>query len=300
MAWFRKYIFILVASLFTTSCASFREFFFGTGPAVSVQEKLTITTIPARKEMSRSGDVVFRSLENATLEARDEGFLKELAQGNVPEYERVFRKVRLPIPKGVGLDHIKEAYIWVMPDYLAVGSNRDAVRVPLNPMTAQKLADQFECILPTAKIVDLIYKSAEIKLPPAPKAAGPQMTSIQYYLDHNRSIQSQINGDRFQGKIIAGHKKDVVLTNRLNALPQRVAIYGWHRLNGRPIQPVSLVHGIKYADYSHGIRLIYNQMVVNGSKMSLKDVLKDPKLSILVSDEGPLKRLRVDGSEPGV
>ncbi len=41
------------------------------------------------------------------------------------------------------------------------------------------------------------------------------------------------------GKLIAGHKKDVVITNRLLTMPKRVAIYGWHRPNGSPIQPLA-------------------------------------------------------------
>lgn len=41
--------------------------------------------------------------------------------------------------------------------------------------------------------------------------------------------------------LLAGHKKDLVLTRRLVGRPDRVAIYDWHRLDGRPIHPLSML-----------------------------------------------------------
>ena len=89
--------------------------------------------------------------------------------------------------------------------------------------------------------------------------------------------------------LISGHMKDVVLSNRLFERPDRVAIYGWHRLDGRPIQPLSTVHGVRYADYSHGIRLVWNEVRVDGVSRSIYDVLADSKLAPVLSDEGALR-----------
>ena len=50
--------------------------------------------------------------------------------------------------------------------------------------------------------------------------------------------------------LTAGPRKDLVLTSRLWLDPGKVAIYGWHRARGAPIQPLSTVHGAGYADYS--------------------------------------------------
>lgn len=93
--------------------------------------------------------------------------------------------------------------------------------------------------------------------------------------------------------LIAGHKKDVVVSKRLVQRPDRVAIYGWHRPDGRPIQPLSLVHEASYADYSHGIRWIHGTMFVDGVERPFADVARDPELAALVSDEGPLGAVRV-------
>ena len=65
-----------------------------------------------------------------------------------------------------------------------------------------------------------------------------------------------------------------------------------NRLNGAPIQPLSTVHGACYADYSHGIRLVSETVVVDGKTRSVYDVLLDPVLSKVLSDEGPIPHLR--------
>jgi len=82
------------------------------------------------------------------------------------------------------------------------------------------------------------------------------------------------------------------VTNLLFTSPGRIAIYGWHRLNGAPIQPLSTVHGACYADYSHGIRLVSETVTVDGQSRSAYDVLQDPVLSRALSDEGPIPNLR--------
>ena len=93
------------------------------------------------------------------------------------------------------------------------------------------------------------------------------------------------------GSLTAGDKKDVVLTERLWQNPDRVAIYGWHQSNGKPIQPLSTVHGWHYADYSHGIRLISGQVLVNHRVQSLYSVLEDAHLAAVLSSEGALHRV---------
>jgi hypothetical protein len=88
--------------------------------------------------------------------------------------------------------------------------------------------------------------------------------------------------------LTAGHKKDLVITRQLWSTPGRVAIYGWHRSDGKPIQSLSTVHGARYADYSHGVRLVSQTLFVDGRPARLLDVLADPQLGPLLSDEGPL------------
>ena len=71
---------------------------------------------------------------------------------------------------------------------------------------------------------------------------------------HNDIIEQQLAEHNVSpNALIAGHKKDIVLHDRGSS---RIAIYGWHQSNGRPIQPRSTVHGRDYKDYSQGLRLV--------------------------------------------
>ncbi len=67
--------------------------------------------------------------------------------------------------------------------------------------------------------------------------------------------------------------------------PHRVAIYGWHQLNGQAIQPLYTGHVDWYVDYSHGIRLVYRKIKVDGRWMDYEAVLKNPLLKGLLCDE---------------
>jgi hypothetical protein len=51
------------------------------------------------------------------------------------------------------------------------------------------------------------------------------------------------------------------------------------------------VHGARYADYSHGVRLVSVVAFVNGQARSIFDILEDPSLASIVSDEGPILHL---------
>ena len=80
------------------------------------------------------------------------------------------------------------------------------------------------------------------------------------------------------------------MTNRLATHVGRIAIYGWYRGPGKPIQPLSTVHGANYADYSHGIRLVSGMALIEGKLRSVYDILRDPSTAKVLSDEGPIPR----------
>jgi hypothetical protein len=118
------------------------------------------------------------------------------------------------------------------------------------------------------------------------------MRSTTYYQNHNRKIAEQrVAHDIALGSLVAGHKKDVVITNRLARMSDRIAIYGWQRPGGIPIQPLSTVHGAGYADYSHGIRLVSDIVLIDGKLRSVYDVLQDPQMASVLSEEGPIYHL---------
>jgi hypothetical protein len=89
----------------------------------------------------------------------------------------------------------------------------------------------------------------------------------------------------------AGHKKDVIISNRIYGnSSKRVVIYGWHYKNGTNIQPVYAGHSETYADYSHGIRLVSDACLINDKSYLISEVLKNPKIAALFSDEGVIRK----------
>lgn len=243
----------------------------------------TFTGIPARPTGALGGHAFMNSIATFSPTAREAAILAELGRGNIPNFLRSFKT--LEIRWGDAKRHRLSGRISIMPDYLAVGSDSDFVRVPMTPMTAQKLADQFGCSLITRRISDVVFQESELKLDPHPMTVDRE--TVATFIQHNDIIEGQRAGKPL-GLLVCGIKKDVVLTNLLAAAPTHVAIYGWHYTNGTPIQPLTTVHINTYVDYSHGIRFMARQCVADGKQRDVREVMKDARLSPMLSDEGPM------------
>jgi hypothetical protein len=247
--------------------------------------------IPPRPPDAMTGSAFVAEVADLPLATREQRILQEITSGNLPNFLRTF--VPIGVSGFVGGQQRSATY-HVMPDYLCVGADDDFLRMPMTPATAQAIADAFECLLTTRKMVDDIYTQAAVKLAPSP--INPQTTDITLvttFYQHNLTIEQQrVAAGGELGELIGGIKKDVVITPLLASNPGRVAIYGWHQLNGQPIQPLYLGHVDGYVDYSHGIRLVRDTMVVDDVEMSVADVLADPNLAGLLSDEGVIPNPR--------
>lgn len=228
-----------------------------------------VTTIPPRPADAPTGSQFLELTAGMTKASREQAILDELRRGNVPSFLRRLKPVRLQADDRSGERHV--GVVWVLPDYLAIGSDQDFVRIPMNLHTATRIASDFGLALPTRKIVDAVYEQAEVKLEPEPFPPGKQMELNEYYLKHNQAIETRIGSPTLHGKLTAGHKKDVVLCLRGWSRPRRIMIYGWHTPDGNPIQPLSDAHLASYADYSHGIRLVAKDAEVDGQPVQLED-----------------------------
>lgn len=251
-------------------------------------ERLT-QRIPTRATDAEGAQAFAADAAQLDDNAREAVIEQAFFDGNLPDFLRRLQPVRIDDDaRGISVT------LCVMPDYLALGSDRDYLLTPMRLRTALQIADRYGFMLPTPKMVDAIYRQASVQLPPLPLPAGDQMRSTAYYLHHNALIAEQRAGLRASlGELTGGDKKDLVLTSRLWRLPSRVAIYGWHRSNGQPIQPLSTVHGERYADYSHGVRLISDIAYVNGAPQSLATLMQNPRYANLLSTEGSISRLNV-------
>ena len=243
--------------------------------------------IPERAARAPSGSQVMTELMKASGTARDAAAVRQVLSGNMPSFLRKLVPVTL---KGTAADGEQvEVTLCVMPGYLSVGNNRDFVRVPMGLAAAAQIADQLGFVLPTTRMVDAIFEQAKARVAPSPMKPGSQMSSTAYLLQHNSTLNKQRSkAGNPASALTAGEKKDIVLTKRLLSKPGRVAIYGWHRPNGKPIQPLSTVHGASYADYSHGVRLVSQTAYVNGRPRPLAEIMRDRNLAPIVSSEGPI------------
>lgn len=235
---------------------------------------------PLQISQGTTGSSFYQETAAMQWKQRETIALQLLSAGNIPAFLNHFVPIRVEIIDAKG-KKIKAVY-YVMPDYLSIGTNTDWARIPLTPQTAQKVADQYQCFLPTRKMVNDIYQQAKIKLDPLPMFAYRDSTVTMW--QHHLMIEGQRKG---RTGLIAGIKKDVVISAALKGYEKndRVAIYGWHRLNGQAIQPLYTKHVNWYVDYSHGIRLVYQTIWVNGKPMNYQDVLSNPVLKGLLCDE---------------
>ncbi len=263
------------------------------GCFTKAQHELLFRAKPLRSDSAVSGSAFAGRIRKLPLNDREAAIAKEILSGNVPAFSRSF----CPVTVKQELDgRIYTLTFYATNDYLAVGSEQDYFYTPLTPGSAQLLADTLDCLLPTSKMVDFIYEAAKIKLTPQPIAPSDTMTTVPVFWQHTDSIKTQfaVRGlKRSQKTLVAGHKKDIIISNKIYSSDRsfdRVVIYGWHKAVGDPIQPVYNGHGARYADYSHGVRLISNSALLNGDTIRVADVLKDENLAPLLSDEGIIQK----------
>lgn len=183
-------------------------------------------------------------------------------------FERLLSCLRKSPSRGTGRVKEQQFVSWkevlIEGDWFEVSCDywmMDSIRWPVDYPTALSIAKQHDAQLPTVAQVDAIWKQADIKLQPQPlnpaNTGDPDfyeggMTKQENFKKHDELIDRQLRNYNLEGKLIAGHKKDIVRP----ATKGRVAIYGWHYRDGKPIQPYSNVHGEYYRDYSHGLRLV--------------------------------------------
>lgn len=276
-------------------------------------------TMP-EKRMERAagaptGSAFIASLGDRKGVERENRIFEQLQGGNLPPSVLIFHTVRTSGKASSGASHEFEYY--VTPDVLSIGTESDAVRIPMDPVTAQRVADAFDCLLPTARMVEQIYQAAPTKLAFIPgNYAGTPRAHLQdatsEYLVHSSKIDAQLR--RPPTILTAGHKKELVISNgyvkqrRNKATGESkpapmLAFYGAFTAAGVPIQaprnngqPMrgwpSFAHEPSFVDYSHGVRLVWPTMKVDGESRSVADVLKDPDLCVLIAAEGAIPNPR--------
>jgi hypothetical protein len=246
-----------------------------------------------RPSNSLGGSAFSESIRNNSLSLDDRELMifKQIRSGNIPAF---YRKLTAISDTAVINDQQYTIRYFVLPDFIAIGSDEDYFYCPMRPQLAQKVANRLKCTLPTRKISDRIYQSAAVKMIPEPIPPSKEMITVPVFERHNLMVHRQ-REDSFKefppGSLVAGNKKDVVISNKISEskAEPKVVIYGWHKPDGKAIQPLYSGHSTLHVDYSHGIRLIQKKVWVNGRRSTIKKVLRSDTLHSLLSDEGIIR-----------
>ena len=261
--------------------------FLAFGPLIGSAYSQTLD-LPPRSSSALTGTEFAARITPLDLADREKEIVAQVTSGNVPNFLcKLCPVAATSVVEGI----TNTATFYTTPDYLAIGSDEDYFLIPVSPNTGQRIADALHCSLPTPKMVDEIYAAAEVKLVPSPIPPTPAMTTVPVFSNHYAIVRAQ-RAEQLQahplGALVAGHQKDVVISAKLASAPGKVAIYGWHQTNGVPIQPLYLKHIAAWVDYSQCTRLVQQKMTVNGSTKTVAEVLADPALTVLLSNEGPI------------
>ncbi len=245
--------------------------------------------IPSRPSNALTGSEFVTVITDMELTERENNIYDQIALGNIPDFYRTLCPVSITENIG-GTD--RTATFYVSADYLAIGSDDNYFLCPMTPVIAQEVVELLDCTMPTRKMVDAIWSAAEVKLAPQTIPPSGDMITVPVFNDHNTMVWEQrqpLLSTNPLGDLVSGDKKDVVIANKIYEYTDydRVVIYGWHYQSGTPIQPLYAGHVSTYADYSHGIRLVQNSMLLDGTPTTVADVLTDTTLSALLSDESP-------------
>ncbi|MCT4581188.1 MAG: T9SS type A sorting domain-containing protein [Flavobacteriales bacterium] len=257
--------------------------------AISSSLSAQTLNLPPRSPNYPDGDSFANSITNLSLQAREDSIYEHVIKGNIPSFQRNL----VPITKNQTLNGTNYTVTYyVLPDYLAIGSDANYFLCPTTPGLAQKIAHYTNTTLPTSQMVNEIYNTASLKLSPITLTPGPQMTTVPYFEQHNDAVRNVRQNNIVNhplGTLVGGDKKDVILSNEIYENGNEyVVIYGWHTSVNNPIQPVYNGHSIDYVDYSHGIRLVQNKVYINGDSLLISDALQDPNLHQLFSSEGQI------------
>lgn len=174
-------------------------------------------------------------------------------------------------------------------------------RFQVSARLAQLCADALDASLITTKISDLAYQQANVKLGVTVLPAGPDMVTTLKSKTWNEAVEKKRNG---QEGLVRDCGKAWILSNQLGLHPNQAINYGFYDAHApyankfgiKMWQTLGTRHDSAHTDYSQTLIVMSNACQVDGQEMKVVDVMKDPALCGLVSDEGPLKFVR----QPGV
>jgi hypothetical protein len=247
------------------------------------QRALSRGPFPPRPAAAVTGSQFIAETAGLSRAARETRMQAEITSGNVPGFLRTF--IPITVSRNIGGNLVTATY-HVTCDYLAIGVDRDFRARADDP--ADRPADR-RCV--RLRVAHPPHGERHLRAGHGQAGSGTDQPEHHRHHPPDHDVPSPRSGRGAArgaplGALVGGIKKDVVITPLLASNPGKVAIYGWHQLNGVPIQPLYLGHGDFYVDYSHGIRLVRQDMLVDGAATTVADVLAHAQWHVLLSDEG--------------
>jgi len=252
--------------------------------------------------MTTTGSEFVRSIPEEHTPAREAAILAAVERG-----DHLIHWRPLTIKSADGFTRLT---IFVSTDALKIGTPSDSVRVAMTHETAQRVADLLGAVLPTAKLADLTWQAADVKLTPHTQDPDHRMSATAAFVNHHAAIEEERRG---RCGLLRTLGKDYINTRKLEGRPTRSAIYGWHaprapyqaatEAGGHVWQPVGTTHILdKFSDYSAFPTYVLRSCIFrlgdnHGVERDLNDIATDPQLCSLISSEGPLE-LRHPGVGP--
>ncbi len=245
--------------------------------------------LPVRSKTALNGTQFEATISSASLSLtnRENMIYAQIVAGNVPNF---YRKLDSVVSTGTTNGVKQKVTYYVAPDYVTIGIDSDYYLCPMSPMLATKIGNLTGTTLCTRKMVGDVWTAAQVKLQPQTIPPSSQMSTVPVMMHHDSLVDS-LRDTYFPahplGQLVSGDQKDVVISNLIYNTANRVVIFGWYYPTGTYIQPMTNVHADTYMDYSHGIRLVQNNCVLNNSiQTTIQSVLESSAEDSVLSDEG--------------
>jgi len=256
---------------------------------------------PPRDKDDMTGSQFMRSVRNLSQAQIEERAFQQALRGNMPSFMRPENFYEIAISEEIDGAQV-EMRIRVAPDYFAIGSDDNFVRIPVSPLLARRLADHFGWVLPTSRIVDIVDREAglgdtgRMTFNAAPDIAkrvtdpetqqrvsakwnhreygayeGRWMMSPQFTEEQNEMIQEQIEAENEQRRRDNPDNPNIPgVSDVLRAGHKKDIIYHNETVSRRTVciyhprrQSVNYVsHHDRYMDYSHGFRAVDDSVEV--------------------------------------
>ena len=193
----------------------------------------------------------------------------------------------------------------------------DNVRVNVSAKCQQLIADRLSCIMPTAKIYDLIWHFCHNKINPSPQLIS---SSVKAMIAHSQRVDKLIESIGNPPGLKSTVGKTWILDNALIGKTDKACNYGWCFTTGDRFQGIhgnvcasllknpktggywcviqgrGLAHNYLHSDYSQICLLVSRKCFVNNLECDILAVLQNPELAKYLNHDGVLKLIR----QPGV